>query len=354
MTPDEPVVVDVEAPSRSGPPDGARVLAPLVGSAHCELALGGAVELPDRARRERGESRFLERARTRRPRVHQPSERREVGKVPMREQALQVGGHHERQRRPLLGDGVADDLGVETFEDDDVAPRQQCAERETQRRRVVQRRTDEENVVVVERPHVGLVLLKGDGVALGEDARPDSLRPARRAGGVVHGAHEWRRRQVGGWPVHEVGQLTGTDDELRIGVAQDDGSLLLEERRVHRHRCDANPGRAKDAAQHVDGVRADEGHPVTDLQTAVQKRPRDARLQSFSLVSGDKLESHAVNLRTAVRFSGWTTGGQPAVHPDNGGPARRNGRGARVEWRPHGTSRRRLATDRQLGDSSRP
>ena len=125
MAPDEAVVIDLQPAPGPRPSHGARMLQPLVGRAHGELSLGGAVELPDGPRRKRRQRCLFDRGRAGGSSVHEAPERREVGKIAQREQALQVSGHHERQRRPVLGHGVGNSAGVEALQDDDVAAGQE-------------------------------------------------------------------------------------------------------------------------------------------------------------------------------------------------------------------------------------
>src|SRR5947209_20280511 len=60
VTPDQPVVVDLQSAPGPSPSDAARVPAPLVRRTDRELALGRAVELPHRAGREGRQGRLFD------------------------------------------------------------------------------------------------------------------------------------------------------------------------------------------------------------------------------------------------------------------------------------------------------
>ena len=59
--------------------------------------------------------------------MSQEAERRKIGEITEGQEPLQMGGHHERERGPLLDSSVDELAGVEAFEDEDLAPRQQRA-----------------------------------------------------------------------------------------------------------------------------------------------------------------------------------------------------------------------------------
>ena len=145
---------------------------------------------------------------------------------------------------------------------DDLAPIEECVEREAQGRRVTQRSADEVDVAARQTPRVSFLLGQSVGIGVREPTTPYALRLSRRTGSEMYRTTtELLRERVrlGFARARQLGQpRLGNDHRLRQAgkdyaglttvqfLADDDGSESAQEGAVNAREERRRVGRLKD------------------------------------------------------------------------------------------------------------
>ncbi len=288
LAPQGAVGVGRHHPTGTGTSHGAPIVRPVLRRASRELTLGRPVELPHGAGGKRRHHAMLQRLGTRRPGVGEQTKRRQIGHgaelIECSEQSLQMRRGHEGRGRAMAHDGLRDRCRIETGQDDHLSPGQQRARSEAHGSGVVHGRAHQMDVVLPKAPQNGLLAHQFLGLRIVEHPRPHALGSSRCARGVVHRTRQRRRSQLDRRSVEELLHHPGVpDDHGRIGIFDQQGALMRQQRRVQKNRDHPGPQCTQHHRQQVRRGGNDEHHTVAGMQSVCGERARGAALSIFGV-----------------------------------------------------------------------